>query len=273
MAALSRLPTLLRWAFLALGCLTALGLGMAALIWHKGNDWKTLAIATVNDQIQGDLEVASVELSWWNGFPDISVDLKQVALTSASGDTMLEAKRVGVELSFWSLWGDHPRVHAVRLEDGQMNVLQDPSGQWNVMDVLSPSSRTSEHDGDGSGFTLDEVQFHNIQTSGVLSDGTDFRLLLDDASVDIHADTPDIHWALDARKVQLASPQLLSKAVRRRMLRHHAQKPRRHLGRGERSGCGGHCDGTERLGRCRRTLDRQNPHACRVHEATGEGGP
>ena len=210
MAALSRLPTLLRWAFLALGLLTVLGLGMAALIWHKGNDWKTLAISTVNDHIQGDLEVVYVELSWWNGFPDISVDLKQVALTSASGDTLLEAKRVGVELSFWSLWGDHPRVHAVRLEDGQMNVLQDPSGQWNVMDVLSPSSRTSEHDGDGSGFTLDEVQFHNIQTSGVLSDGTDFRLLLDDARVDIHADTPDIHWALDARNVQLASPQLPS---------------------------------------------------------------
>ena len=210
MAALSRLPNLLRWAFLALGLLTVLGLGMAALIWHKGNDWKTLAISTVNDHIQGDLEVVYVELSWWNGFPDISVDLKQVALTSASGDTLLEAKRVGVELSFWSLWGDHPRVHAVRLEDGQMTVLQDPSGQWNLMDVLSPSSRTSEHDGDGSGFTLDEVQFHNIQTSGVLSDGTDFRLLLDDASVDIHADTPDIHWALDARNVQLASPQLPS---------------------------------------------------------------
>ena len=157
---------------------------------------ENLAISTVNDHIQGDLEVAYVELSWWNGFPNISVDLKQVALTSASGDTLLEAKRVGVELSFWSLWGDHPRVHAVRLEDGQMTVLQDPSGQWKLMDVLSPSSRTSEHDGDGSGFTLDEVQFHNIQTSGVLSDGTDFRLLLDDASVDIHADTPDIHWAL-----------------------------------------------------------------------------
>ena len=210
MAPLSRLPTLLRWALLALGFLTVLGLGMAALIWHKGNDWKTLAISTVNDHIQGDLEVVYVELSWWNGFPDISVDLKQVALTSASGDTALEAKRVGVELSFWSLWGDHPKVHAVRLEDGQMNVLQDPSGQWNVVDVFSPSSKTSEHDGDGSGFTLDEVQFHNIQTSGVLSDGTDFSLLLHDARVDIHADTPDIHWALDARNVQLASPQLPS---------------------------------------------------------------
>jgi uncharacterized protein involved in outer membrane biogenesis len=102
---------------------------MAALIWHKGDDWKTLAISTVNNHIQGDLEVMYAELSWWNGFPDISVDLKQVALTSASGDTLLEAKRVGVELSFWSLWGDRPRVHAVRLEDGQMNVLQDPSGQ------------------------------------------------------------------------------------------------------------------------------------------------
>ena len=48
---------------------------VAALTQLYGDAWKQQGVALLNDQIKGELVVQDVDLSWWNGFPNISVDL------------------------------------------------------------------------------------------------------------------------------------------------------------------------------------------------------
>ena len=48
---------------------------VAVLIQLYGDAWKQQGVALINDQIMGELVVQEVDLSWWNGFPNISVEL------------------------------------------------------------------------------------------------------------------------------------------------------------------------------------------------------
>ena len=103
----------------------ALCAALAALAWARGDAWKARAVDAVNAQLEGDLLVDDITLSWWNGFPDMSVDLAQIAVTNAQQDTLIQAERVGLELDVWSLLSETPDVHAITLEDGRLHLAQD----------------------------------------------------------------------------------------------------------------------------------------------------
>ena len=75
-----------------------------------GNFWKAHAIALVNQQLAGELEVSEMDLSWWESFPDVSVDLSDIALITPNQDTVIVAEHVGLELDFWSLVGERSLV-------------------------------------------------------------------------------------------------------------------------------------------------------------------
>ena len=119
-----------------------LGGAVAAVVWAKGDAWKAQALEAVNDQLNGELNVTAVSLSWWNGFPDISVDLRNVTVISETSDTVLVASRMGLELDFWSIWGDQTEVASIAIDNGDATLIQDQRGVWNVesLKVDAPES-------------------------------------------------------------------------------------------------------------------------------------
>ena len=86
---------------------------------------------SVNAQLQGELQVEAIALSWWHGFPDISVDLTGVVAISTEGDTLLRANRVGLELDLWSVLGDTPELGSIHVVQGQIDLTQNAQGHWN----------------------------------------------------------------------------------------------------------------------------------------------
>jgi len=110
---------------------------VSLLVLLFGDYWKAQAIALVNEQLAGELEVSEMELSWWGSFPNVSVDLRDVALITPNQDTIAVAEHVGLELDFWSLFGGTPELGRVLLERGQMNIQQDDQGKWNVLQLLA----------------------------------------------------------------------------------------------------------------------------------------
>ena len=82
-----------------------------------------------------------ITLSWWNGFPDMSVDLAQIAVTNAQQDTLIQAKRVGLELDVWSLLSETPDIHAITLEEGRLHLAQDAPGHLECRGAASRHRR------------------------------------------------------------------------------------------------------------------------------------
>ena len=125
---------MIRVVWIVVALMAGLAGAVAALTQLYGDAWKQQGVALLNDQIKGELVVQDVDLSWWNGFPNISVDLWEAALTlPASSDTLLAATRIGVEMDVWTLWNNRPELSSLTWSGGHLEVVEMPDGSWNSL--------------------------------------------------------------------------------------------------------------------------------------------
>ena len=94
-----------RTLLVAMGIPLVICLIVVLLASLRGDEWKARAIEAVSAQHGGHLDVHEVTLSWWNGFPHMSVDLGDVAFTNSHQDTLIQASRIGLEIEILSLVG------------------------------------------------------------------------------------------------------------------------------------------------------------------------
>ena len=188
---------------LILGLPLALGLAVGVLVWQRGDAWKAKALDTLNEQIDGALSVGDVTLSWWHGFPDISVDVSNVTLLQTTGDTLIAGKRLGLALDFWSLWGDQPEIGSVTLDSGRLLLELDEDGRW----VDSPFKGARAEDGSSSKtWTLGTVLIRDCAVS-IESDGNmGATLHVDLLECALEPSSSTLEWHGSASEVQLFGP-------------------------------------------------------------------
>ena len=187
------------WIMVAL--IAGLAGAVAAMTQLYGDVWKQQGVALLNDQIKGEFVVQDVDLSWWNGFPNISVDLWEASLTlPASSDTLLSATRIGVEIDVWTLWNNRPELSSLTWSGGHMQVVEATDGSWNALTVLNstPEDSTAE-------LRLDRVLLEDVLVEATFRDGRRWKGLLRELDASQHKRG---HWSWDvhASKVQLPHP-------------------------------------------------------------------
>ena len=190
----SPLPLRGRTLALMLAVPMALGTALAALAWVRGDAWKARAVDTVNAQLEGDLLVDDIALSWWNGFPHMSVDLAQIAVTNAQKDTLIQAQRVGLELDVWSLLSETPDIHAITLEDGRLHLAQDVRGPWNVQALLR---NADDAPAQPPALSLAQVKLQNMALSVGLKEGLRASMLVRHGTLELSPDLQSFAWSLE----------------------------------------------------------------------------
>ena len=201
----NRSPSLRRRTLLLVLVLPALlGVAMALLVSLRGASWKAQAVEAVNTRLQGDLDVADITLSWWNGFPDVSVDLGQITLTNAAQDTLIRAERIGLELDVWSLLGASPVIHAVTVEGGRLLLAQDANGKWNLEELLVASEEPADKE-----VSLSVVKLHDVAVSLNLDHDVRAAMHVRRTEVEVDPSTSSFSWTLDLTEVRTeAIPEL-----------------------------------------------------------------
>ena len=179
------------------------GVAMVLLATTKGDVWKAKAVDRVNEMLHGEVSVDSISLSWWNGFPNISVDLAHIALESESRDTLVACSRLGLELDFWSLWGDEPQLQAVVLEDGFLSLRKDAQGRFNLLDVLATpedSSRTTS-------LSLSSFEVRDMAVTYRQNDGIQGRAFVEQLVVRPSSSSGPWSWQLRAPQCAVQGPE------------------------------------------------------------------
>ena len=196
---------------------------VAALTQLYGDAWKQQGVALLNNQIQGELVVQDVDLSWWNGFPNISVDLWEASLTlPASSDTLLAATRIGVEMDVWTLWNNSPELSSLTWSGGHLQVVEMPDGSWNFSSLLNVTPEDSAAD-----VRLDKVVLEDVQVEATFRDGRLWQGQLREVDASQQGRG---HWSWDVRasQVQLPHPDVPCLAPPRRQGRRSDDVGRRH---------------------------------------------
>lgn len=190
-----------RWLVWTLAVPAMIAAALAVLAWQRGDVWKARALEAINRELAGELEVNEMTLSWWNGFPDVSVELAHVALLSPEQDTLVLADRVGLELGFWTLWGDAPELTSVALEGGRVHLAQDAAGRWNVMDLLaSPDNRDAE----GPALTVGRLSWTDVDVSWAVEGAASGSLRLQRATLELPSESAPLRWEAHAKNVTVA---------------------------------------------------------------------
>ena len=192
---------MIRVVWIVLALTAGLAGAVAALTQLYGDAWKQQGVALLNDQIKGELVVQDVDLSWWNGFPNISVDLWEASLTlPASSDTLLAATRIGVEMDVWTLWDNRPELSSLTWSGGHLQVVEMPDGSWNLSSMLNANPEDSAAE-----LRLDRVVLEDVQVDAQFRDGRLWQGQLREVDASQQGRG---HWSWDVRafKVQLPHP-------------------------------------------------------------------
>lgn len=118
------------------GALTAVFYAKKDLVYNE-------LIEALNDNHEGEFEVASVGISPFRNFPYISIDLKGMALYShkknhPQRDTLISLSDVYVGFDLWKILAGDFTIKKIRLSNGFIKTEKDSLGEFSLMKALEP---------------------------------------------------------------------------------------------------------------------------------------
>lgn len=129
------------------GVSAALIIGLV-LIWALEDKIKTLAIESINERINTEIKVASIELSIWKHFPNVSVVFNQVQIANAKTysepGNLLEAESLSLSFRFWNLFGSDYKVRKLFVENGSLSLLRNNDDEVNYIIWKQDSTSTNQ---------------------------------------------------------------------------------------------------------------------------------
>ena len=175
---------LLRNLLLALALLLLLPI---LIVQFLGGSIARTVVGSVNERLQGEIQVGDYNLSLLTAFPKLSVDLAGVVVEGSDGSQLLVAEEVDFKLGLSSLFGT-PTVSGVVIRDGTLRLLidEDGNGNYNLAGYESVEEQYAD-EGAGAGatsFELEEAVFDDVTI--VYQDAqlqTDAVLRIDDATL------------------------------------------------------------------------------------------
>lgn len=184
---------------LALAALAVLVLGGAggAWIWSHAEEWKMKGVAAVNTHLNGEVQPSAIHVSWWHGFPNVSIDLIDVVVLEAHGDTVGTLDRVGLELNLWTLVAGSPVVSSVVVDGGALHARVTASGELNLATIVHADLA----DTSGVAVDIERVVVHNLALHGI-SEREGWRV----SGIVDHADLQDLNrspWQVDVEASDL----------------------------------------------------------------------
>ena len=124
-------------------------IGVASVLFVKGDSWKEFALNSIGDNIQSEMIVGDVAVSFFSTFPQVSVDIRDVRIagapsrTGAEADKLLNVSKLGIAFSLWEVLFGDPVIRSIYLEDGELLIEELARGKWNYEISNGGSDSTS----------------------------------------------------------------------------------------------------------------------------------
>lgn len=122
--------------------------GLGGWIALRADAWKAKGLEALNGQIDGTFAADHIDISWWHGFPDISINFRNASLIDAQGDTLGTVSRLGLELDAWTVFDEVPLISSLTLSQGEIWATQQRDGSWNVTQVLRNGASDNPEEGE-----------------------------------------------------------------------------------------------------------------------------
>lgn len=125
-----------KWALIITGVLLSLFLILVILVYVFEDKIKAYAVERINQNLNTEITVSSIDLSVWSNFPHASVDFNDVLIldphtVNKEKDTMLYAKKLSFQFSVWDMLSGDYKVKEIKMLSGVLNLYIDEQGNEN----------------------------------------------------------------------------------------------------------------------------------------------
>ncbi|TKC05574.1 AsmA family protein [Pedobacter polaris] len=193
-----------RWLKISLKILASLfvliiiiWLGAAYYINHNNKAILNTILTQLNSNVNGKIEVASMETTLLKGFPGISVSLKKVqlrdSLWSQHKHDLLHADDIDVSLNMFSLMAGNININKIGINNAGIYIYTDTTGYSNTSMFKSKNTGKPADPKDKQAFEIKRVDFNNVNL--IVENQKRYKLfhfLIDELKGKI--DYPDSGW-------------------------------------------------------------------------------
>lgn len=172
-------------------------LGAAYYINHNNKSILNTILTQLNANVNGKIEVGSMETTLLKGFPGVSVSLKKVLLRDSlwaqHKHDLLNAKDIDVSLNIFSLIAGNIKINKIGINNAGVYLYTDSNGYTNtsMFKAKKPGQPASEKD--KQAFEIKKIAFNNVNL--VVDNQKRFKLfnfLVQELNGNI--DYPDSGW-------------------------------------------------------------------------------
>ena len=193
-----------RWLKISLKVLAAfiiliilVWLGAAYYINHNNKKILATILTQLNSNVNGKIEVGSMETTLLKGFPGVSVSLKKVLLRDSlwaqHKHDLLNAADIDVSLNIFSLIGGSININKIGINNAGIYVYTDSTGYSNTSMFKSKTPNAPKDPKEQKEFQIKRVDFNNVNL--IVDNQRRFKLfhfLVDELKGKI--DYPDSGW-------------------------------------------------------------------------------
>jgi hypothetical protein len=104
-------------------------------IYYYGDDIKNLVVQSLNKQLNTQVDVKNVDISFWKSFPEASVLFEDVVIyaVDSKSDTLIAAKTIAANFNLIELYRQNYTLTGLQIEEGSCHLLVDHSGNTNYI--------------------------------------------------------------------------------------------------------------------------------------------
>ncbi|TKB96545.1 AsmA family protein [Pedobacter cryotolerans] len=141
-------------------------LGAAYYINHNNKSILNTILTQLNANVNGKIEVGSMETTLLKGFPGVSVSLKKVQLRDSlwaqHKHDLLNAKDIDVSLNIFSLIAGNIKINKIGINNAGVYLYTDSNGYSNTSMFKSKTPGKPVSEKDQQAFEIKKIAFNNV---------------------------------------------------------------------------------------------------------------
>ncbi len=159
-------------------------------------------VEDLNKDFRGATELSGSHISMFENFPYISIDLENVKVFESkqkTGTPLIKLNDVYVGFNLWTIISGNMEVKKIKLEEGEINLVQHVNGEFNIVNALS-SEKEIESPEEEFHLDLKKIELENVDITKLNeANGLKIEAFVNDAHAKFETSSDHVLAACDAR--------------------------------------------------------------------------
>ncbi|MDP1726672.1 MAG: AsmA-like C-terminal region-containing protein [Bacteroidota bacterium] len=132
-------------------------------VYYNLDQLKQLALKEVNKQLSATLRAKSIDVTFWNTFPNVSLAFNEISIDDPirKNKKLLKAQHLYLGFNFYDIINEKYQIQLLELDSGTLHLFVDATNQANYL-IIKESVQDSARKKSPFSFKLNKLKFNKV---------------------------------------------------------------------------------------------------------------